>query len=500
MNFFSTRNKANKVSPSYAIAHGLAADGGLFVPESFPALTNEELIAMLDMSYAERSAYVMAKYLTDFTYEELLDYTQKAYSRFDGDPAPVVMTDDDTFVLELWHGPTSAFKDMALTVLPYLVTAAKKKLGDDKQSLVLVATSGDTGKAAMEGFKDVPGTRMVVFYPHGGVSAMQELQMRTQEGTNIDVVSVHGNFDDCQTAVKEIFNDQSAVAELSSLGYELSSANSINWGRLVPQIAYYVSAYVDLYGAGEIELGDKVNFCVPCGNFGNILAAYYAKRMGVPVGRLICASNKNNVLYQFISSGVYSIDRAFYKTISPSMDILVSSNLERLLFELCGRSDEAVRAKMDGLKQRGEYSLTRLELDALKAEFSAYWCDDETTLDVIEETFDETGYVVDTHTAVATYADMMAKQDGTTDGPTVVVSTASPYKFTQDVLYALTGKKVKDPFKAAKMLETETAMEIPEQLETLKSKPILHSQEAQRGHLYEVVHGILTVIAMAESK
>ena len=488
MNFFSTRNKQNKVSPSYAIAHGLAADGGLFVPESFPALTADEIKGMADSSYAERSAYVMSKFLTDFSYEELLSYTQNAYARFDGDPAPVVKTDDNTFVLELWHGPTSAFKDMALTVLPYLITASKAKLGDEKCSLVLVATSGDTGKAAMEGFRDVPGTRMIVFYPDGGVSSMQELQMRTQEGCNIDVVAVKGNFDDCQTAVKTIFNDESAIAELGAMGYELSSANSINWGRLVPQIAYYVSAYVDLMDSGEIEYGAPVNFCVPCGNFGNILAAYYAKRMGLPVGKLICASNKNNVLYDFINTGVYSTKRDFYKTISPSMDILVSSNLERLLFELCNRSDEAVSAKMSSLATNREYRLDDNEFAALRAEFQAYWYDDEQTLDAIEETFDETGYLVDTHTAVAVAA---ATEAGDDDTPIVVVSTASPYKFTQDVLYALTGQRISDPFKAAKALEMETAMEIPQQISALKSKPILHSTVTEKAGIYGTVRQIL---------
>lgn len=490
MNFFSTRNKNNVVSPSYAIAHGLAADGGLFVPENFPVLTKSEILGMVDMSYAERSAYVMAKYLTDFSYEELLGYTQKAYSRFDGDPAPVVNVDDGVFVLELWHGPTSAFKDMALTVLPYLITAGKCKLGDTKKSLVLVATSGDTGKAAMEGFRDVDGTKMIVFYPHGGVSSMQELQMRTQEGANIDVVAVRGNFDDCQTAVKRIFNDKTAVAEMDAQGYELSSANSINWGRLVPQIAYYVSAYVDLLDAGEVEFGEKVNFCVPCGNFGNILAGYYAKRMGVPVGKLICASNKNNVLYDFITSGTYSTKREFYKTISPSMDILVSSNLERLLFELTGRDDDAVSAKMSDLFGKGEYSLTESEFGALKAEFEAFWCDDEQTMDTIEQTFDETGYLVDPHTAVAVGA---AYETELGDAPTVVVSTASPYKFTQDVLYALTGDSVSDPFKAAKRLEAESAMEIPEQIASLKSKPVLHSRVADKSAIYEAVAEILKV-------
>ena len=487
MEFFSTRNKCKKVSPSYAIAHGLAADGGLFVPENFPALTREEIERMVDMSYPERSALVMRKYLTDFSYEELLGYTEKAYARFDGDPAPLVKTEDNEYVLELWHGPTSAFKDMALTVLPYLITASKAKLGDETTSLILVATSGDTGKAAMEGFRDVDGTRMVVFYPHNGVSSMQELQMRTQEGGNIDVAAIRGNFDDAQAAVKTIFNDGKAIEELKTMGYELSSANSINWGRLVPQIAYYVSAYVDLLSEGEISFGDKVNFCVPCGNFGNILACYYAKRMGLPVGRLVSASNSNNVLCDFITTGTYSVKREFYKTISPSMDILVSSNLERLLFELGGRDDKAVIAKMTALKEKGEYSLTSDEFGALTAEFEAYWCDDDDTTGTISEAFEETGYLVDPHTAVAVNAVRQAELSGAT----VIVSTANPYKFTQDVLFSVTGEEVADPFKAAKKLEQETAMEIPAGISALRSKKILHSTVTDREDIYKTVLGFL---------
>lgn len=487
MEFFSTRNKSVKVSPSYAIAHGLASDGGLFVPESFPALTREEIEGMVSMSYPERSALVMSKYLTDFSYEELLGYTEKAYARFDGDPAPLVKTEDNEYVLELWHGPTSAFKDMALTVLPYLLTASKAKLGDGTKSLILVATSGDTGKAAMEGFRDVSGTEMIVFYPHNGVSSMQELQMRTQEGKNIHVSAIRGNFDDAQTAVKTIFNDAKAIEELKAKGYELSSANSINWGRLVPQIAYYVSAYVDLLSEEEISFGERVNFCVPSGNFGNILACYYAKRMGLPVGKLICASNSNNVLCDFINTGVYSVNREFYKSVSPSMDILVSSNLERLLFEILGRDDGAVIADMTALKEKGEYSLGGEALSALNAEFEAYWCDDEETLATISDTFEETGYLVDTHTAVAVNAVRQAELES----PTVIVSTANPYKFTQDVLFAVTGEDVSDPFKAAKKLEAETAMEIPEGISALRAKKILHSTVTDRENIYSTVLGFL---------
>ena len=347
MKYISTRNKSIKVTSAEAIVNGLSKDGGLFVPETFPKLSAKDFEELTAMSYPERAAKVLSLYLEDYTYEELLDYATKAYSRFYGDdPCPLVNVDEDLYVLELWHGPTCAFKDMALTMLPHLLSAARRKTGEDSKTLILVATSGDTGKAALEGFKDVEGTDIIVFYPSEGVSDMQKLQMMTQQGSNVYVCAIDGNFDDAQSAVKTIFNDKDIQARLLADGYKLSSANSINWGRLAPQIAYYVSSYCDLIASGKIKLGDKVNFCVPSGNFGNILAAYYASLMGVGVNKLICASNVNNVLTDFFTTGTYDIHRQFHKTMSPSMDILISSNLERLLFEFSGRNDKLMAERI----------------------------------------------------------------------------------------------------------------------------------------------------------
>ena len=327
MNFISTRGGEKVNGAAKAIVKGLADDGGLFVPESFPPVTGEELEAMLPLSYPERAAKILGKYLDDYDGEELLSALEAAYSKFEGDPAPLVHIDDGIYLLELWHGPTCAFKDMALTVLPYLLRKGCDLCGIREDILVLVATSGDTGKAALEGFKDAPGIKVMVFYPDDGVSKMQKLQMCTQDCDNVNVVAVKGNFDDCQTGVKKIFASAECAAKLKEKGYLLSSANSINFGRLAPQIAYYFSAYCDLVTSDQIRMGDKVDFTVPTGNFGNILAAYYAKKMGLPIGMLVCASNKNNVLTEFWEKGVYDSKRTFYKTMSPSMDILVSSNL-----------------------------------------------------------------------------------------------------------------------------------------------------------------------------
>ena len=340
MMYVSTRDSNNKCSSAEAIRDGIAKDGGLFVPEYIPSLTKEDFDKIGEMSYEERAAFVLSKILEDYTYEELQGYSKNAYARFFGDPCPVVCVDEGLYVLELWHGPTCAFKDMALTMLPHLLTGARKKTGEKTKSLILVATSGDTGKAALEGFRDVEGTDIIVFYPSDGVSEMQKLQMKTQLGNNVYVCAIKGNFDDAQNAVKTIFNDPNIVKKLLEKGYKLSSANSINWGRLAPQIVYYISSYMDLVNSDQITFGEKVNFCVPSGNFGDILAGYYAYKMGVPVNKLICASNKNKVLTDFFETGTYDINRDFYKTISPSMDILISSNLERLLYEITGKDDK----------------------------------------------------------------------------------------------------------------------------------------------------------------
>ncbi len=485
MRFCSTRDTAVSVSAAEAIAKGLSADGGLFVPESFPQVSFEELTAMVEMTYEQRADLVLSKYLTDFTAEELSLCTSAAYARFDGDPAPVVKVDDGLFILELWHGPTLAFKDMALTLLPHLLTVSRKKVGIEEDILILVATSGDTGKAALEGFRDVDGTRIIVFYPSDGVSAMQKLQMTTQEGNNVFVAAVNGNFDDCQSAVKRIFSDREFGSKLKEEGVVLSSANSINFGRLVPQIVYYFSAYCDLVDAGEIEMGADVDFCVPTGNFGNILAGYYAKRMGLPVGRLICASNKNKVLTDFFTTGIYDVHRTFHKTISPSMDILISSNLERLIFELSGRDASLTAKRMDDLKKHGHYSVTKEELCQYAETFSADFSDEESTKDTIGGFFDDFGYPLDPHTAVAVN---VADAYNLGVNPMVIVSTASPYKFASDVLAAITEEKSpEDPFRSAKLLEEETAMPIPPQISELKTAKIRFDGVFEADALFDVV-------------
>lgn len=463
MYYVSTRNKQHKVSGPQAIVDGIAPDGGLYVPESIPTVSDKERESLLSMSYDERAAFIIGKFLPELK-DELPSWCEKAYSRFDGDPAPVVKIMEDFYLLELWHGPTLAFKDMALTLLPYLLTGSKKYLGHSEKTLILVATSGDTGKAALEGFKDVEGTACMVFYPSGGVSKLQRLQMATQRGGNVFVSAIEGNFDDAQSAVKKIFTDKEFKDKLKEYGYNLSSANSINWGRLVPQIAYYFSAYADLVSSNEIEDGEKVNFSVPTGNFGNILAAYYALRMGLPIGKLVCASNKNNVLTDFFESGTYDIGREFYKTISPSMDILISSNFERLLFEISSRNDEWVREKMSALSASGKYEAEEKHMAVLGDLFFAASADDDVTREVIADFFDEYGYILDPHSAVAVYASQLYDE-----GKTVTVCTASPYKFVSSVLDAIKASVPKDESKAMKKLEDETALPVPRTLEELVS-------------------------------
>ncbi len=470
MKFISTRGKNCVENAAAAIAKGLADDGGLFVPESFPNLSGK-LNDMLEMDYAERATFVLKHYLEEYNEKDLLSACKEAYDKFEySDAAPVVRTDDKCYIMELFHGPTLAFKDVALTLLPYLLRTGCDISGIKEDVLILVATSGDTGKAALEGFKNQKGVKIMVFFPSEGVSDMQKAQMCTQEGENVNVVAVKGNFDDCQTAVKKIFSDKAFNIELKNKGVVLSSANSINFGRLAPQITYYFSAYCDLVDSGEIEMGDKVNFVVPTGNFGNILAGYYAKRMGLPVDKLICASNSNNVLTEFFASGEYDANREFFKTTSPSMDILISSNLERLIFELSGRNAELTATRMSDLKKIGKYSVTEDELEKLSNEFYADFCDEEDCSVTIADFYEDYGYVLDPHTAVAVNVASSFINYTENGNATVVLSTASPYKFTQSVLKAITGKTEKDAFKCAEKLYTETAMPIPEQISSLKTK------------------------------
>ena len=440
MLYRSTRGGDGEITAAQAITQGLSNDGGLFVPEIIPRITMDDIMDIAAKSYKERAAYILGLFLDDFSAEEISSFANEAYSApgFDHpDIAPLHRLDDRTFFLELWHGPTCAFKDMALQVLPRLLTASLRKTGETRDVCVLVATSGDTGKAALEGFSDVPGTKIMVFYPRDGVSDVQKLQMTTQSGENVNVVAVGGNFDDTQTGVKAIFSDAVLHEELDELGYFLSSANSINWGRLVPQIAYYVSAYCDLLNEGAVAPGDKINFCVPTGNFGNILAAWYAEQMGLPIHKLICASNRNDVLTQFISAGIYDKNRPFYQTVSPSMDILVSSNLERLLFELSGKDGEATSGFMSSLGSDGRYEVPDSIRDEVSRVFAAGQCSENETIAAIAGVFKDHRYLIDTHTAVAhkVLGDYRARSGDET--LSVVVSTASPFKFSDSALRAL---------------------------------------------------------------
>lgn len=488
MLFISTRG-GEKVTGAQAIVKGLSDNGGLFVPEKFPKMSAEEMQEMLYMSYPERAATVLYKYLDDYDKKELLAACEAAYAKFEGpDPAPLVKIDEGLYILELFHGPTCAFKDMALTVLPYLLRKGCDICGIKEQILILVATSGDTGKAALEGFKDADGIKIMVFYPDDGVSSMQKLQMCTQEGKNVNVVAVKGNFDDCQTAVKVIFNSEEYAAELKKHNTLLSSANSINFGRLAPQIAYYFSAYFDLVTAGQIEMGQEIDFTVPTGNFGNILAAYYAKQMGLPVRRLHCASNMNNILTDFLAKGRYDVHREFYKTTSPSMDILVSSNLERLLFEISGRDEKLTAERMTKLKTEGVYEITEKERLAIAEIFDGGFANEDEVVETIYELFCDTGYTMDTHTGCAMKVTNDWKRKNKKDETMqVVVSTANPYKFPQDVLYAVTGNDVRDSFKGVKRLHAATAMAVPKSLASLKDKPIRFKTVVSRDKMFDEV-------------
>ena len=493
MKYLSTRDKSLRLSAAEAIKMGLSRDGGLFTPVEFPTLTAEELKKLCAMDYPGRAAYVMGKFLDDFTAEELQDYARKAYGpeKFD-DPAaaPLRRVNDTTWCLELWHGPTSAFKDMALQMLPQLLSASLRKTGEDKTACILVATSGDTGKGALEGFADVPQTKILVFYPRDGVSEIQKLQMVTQEGANVGVCAVEGNFDDAQNGVKRIFSDVTIRKELDERGYFLSSANSINWGRILPQVVYYVSAYCDLLRDGHIKLGDTVNVCVPTGNFGNILACYYAKKMGVSIGKLICASNRNDILTDFIRTGVYDRNRAFHTTISPSMDILISSNLERMLFELSGGDDEEVRGYMKQLSETGRYEISAEMREKLQDLFYGGFCGEEETSATIAGLYAD-GYLIDTHTAVA--AKVLADYRRETGDQTVAVfdSTASPYKFCDSVLTAIGETPVEGSLDRLAQLQAVSGVPAPERLSALRGKPVRFTDVTKREEMEQVVLGFL---------
>ena len=474
MNYVSTRNSKVSISASQAITKGISSEGGLFVPETLPKLSLEDISALSKLDYVGRAKSVLSLFLTDFTEQEIDSCVNGAYATGSfSSPAvaPVVNLEGNTNILELWKGPTCAFKDMALQILPRLMTVSAGKSAKGTEIVILVATSGDTGKAALEGFKDVENTRILVFYPNDGVSPMQKLQMCTQEGTNVGVCAIEGNFDDAQSGVKKIFTDKRVAEILASNSMAFSSANSINWGRLVPQVVYYISAYCDMVTRGQVELGGKVNFVVPTGNFGNILAAYYAMEMGVPVNRLICASNKNSVLTEFLTTGVYDRNRDFYTTISPSMDILISSNLERLLYAMS--CDEQVAEWMESLSKNGKYEVSKEILEKISAVFSAGYCDDEQTKQTISRVFRQNNYLCDTHTAVAVkvYEDYKASTGDAT--PTVIASTANPFKFSKAVLEAVEGTaEGLDEFEMVERLAEVTGESCPAQLANLRDKTV----------------------------
>jgi len=455
MNYFSTRDHQHIVSAAQAIACGLAPDGGLFVPETLPEVSAQQLQALCGMTYQQRAVEIMRPFLSEFSDDELAHFTAAAYgSQFDDAAvAPVHRLDDTTVFLELWHGPTCAFKDMALQILPYLLTASLKKCGEQRQVCILVATSGDTGKAALQGFADVPGTKILVFYPYSGVSEIQRLQMVTQTGSNVAVSAVRGNFDDAQTGVKQIFGDKAFADALSQRGWFLSSANSINWGRLLPQIVYYFSAYCD------------------AGNFGDILAGWYAKQMGLPVGKLVCASNANNVLTDFIRTGTYDKNRPFHTTASPSMDILVSSNLERLLYSLCG-SDTEVAGYMQQLREQGRYTVSDALLAKIRETFAGGCCNDIQTREKIGRAWRDHRYLIDTHTAVAYHVLDEYRRETGDAAPAVVVSTASPFKFCDQVLRGIGGTADAFGPELIRRLTCETQIDAPAPLTGLDARPV----------------------------
>ena len=494
MLYKSTRNDELRVSAAQAIAQGISTEGGLFVPETVPFIGNMlEELAKLD--YMGRAKKILGLYLSDYSEEEIAECVEAAYAKekFENtEPIQLAKLSDKEYVLELWHGPTCAFKDLALQLLPYLLTTSTKKVTDGKKTVILVATSGDTGKAALEGFKDVENTEIIVFYPSEGVSPMQKLQMDSQKGNNVHVCAIKGNFDDAQSGVKKIFTDNAIKETLAKNGMEFSSANSINWGRLVPQIIYYVSAYCDMLNKGD-DLSNGFNVVVPTGNFGNILAAYYAKEMGVPVNKLICASNANRVLTDFINTGVYDRNREFYTTMSPSMDILISSNLERMLYILSDGDDKYIANIQSQLATDGKFTVNSTVLSKLQNLFYGACCDDEGTLKTIKNTFDEYGYLCDTHTAVAVNAYEQYLASTGDNRPVVIASTASPYKFAKSVLSALTNDIPNSEFDTVDALSELTHTAVPAPLAELKNATVRFKDIYDKNDMYAAVCNCLEI-------
>lgn len=496
MLYISTRGQTEMVCSAHAISRGLADDGGLFVPQKFEKVSLNDILAMGELSYGERAAKILSLFLTDYTEEELLDSTNAAYGgdKFPQNPVPLVKVKDNIDVLELWHGPTSAFKDMALQLLPQLLTKAISKTGEQNDIVILVATSGDTGKAALEGFANVEGTKIIVFYPEDGVSDIQKLQMTTQVGNNVEVIAVNGNFDDAQSGVKEIFADEELAKQLKENGFAFSSANSINWGRLVPQIVYYFSSYIDAVKAGRIKLGDEINYSVPTGNFGDILAGYYAKCMGLPVHKFICASNTNNVLAEFLNTGIYDKRREFHKTISPSMDILISSNLERLLYQITNCDTVKVADWMKELSDVGFYNIGK-NLEKITKDFFGTWVDEIETKETISNVFRINKYLVDPHTAVAWRACEKYRLLSSDNRYCIVLSTASPYKFSSAVLKALKPDEEQEipPFEALRLLNEISEVEIPEKMLALSHMSIIHTKKIEKYEMEETVKDLLKI-------
>ncbi|MCQ2467583.1 MAG: threonine synthase [Clostridia bacterium] len=499
MKFISTRGFDGKFTASEAIVKGIAPDGGLFVPESIPSISKDEIEEMMNMEYYQISAKVISKFLEDFTEAELLEYTKAAYDpeKWEDKVVPLEQMNqynDREYMLELWHGPTAAFKDVALQLLPHLMTASIKKTGESKKICILTATSGDTGKAALEGFKDLPGTEIIVFYPSDGVSEAQKLQMITTTGDNTHVIAVNGCFDDAQTGVKKIFADTEFAKMLDSNGVKLSSANSINWGRLVPQIAYYVYSYVDLLRREKIEMGEEINIVVPTGNFGNILAAWYAKQMGIPMHRLLCASNKNKVLCDFFATGTYDRRREFFKTNSPSMDILISSNLERLLFEVSGKDASKVSTWMKELNENGVYTVDPQTLKTLQRLFVGGFADEAGITKTIIDVYDRTDNVIDTHTAVGFNIYNRYHQRSKDETKTVFASTASPFKFAPAVMDAIKGAGYSNGRSNETIiseLSKESGLPIPATLADISKREVRHTMKIEKDQMEETVKNIL---------
>ena len=489
----STRDDSVKVTASQAILKGLAPDGGLFVPESIPSF-DKSLEELSKMSYKEVAYEVMKLMLDDFTEEELKACIDKAYDeKFDTDVIAPLVKADGAYYLELFHGATIAFKDMALSILPHLLITSAKKNDVHNEIVILTATSGDTGKAALAGFADVKGTRIIVFYPKNGVSPIQEKQMVTQKGDNTYVIGIKGNFDDAQTGVKKIFGDKELEKEMAEAGFQFSSANSINIGRLVPQIVYYVYAYTRLLADGEIKAGDKINAVVPTGNFGNILAAFYAKNMGLPINKLICASNENKVLYDFFTTGEYDRNREFVLTTSPSMDILISSNLERLIYRIAGNSAKKNSELMESLKNTGKYEITP-EMKAQLSDFYGNYATEAEDAATIKKLYEDTGYVIDTHTAVAATVYEKYKKETGDDTVTVIASTASPYKFTRSVMDAIDSKyDSMTDFELVDELSKISNVAVPHAIEDIRTAPVLHDTVCEVNEMSSSVKKILGI-------